>query len=92
MNLCKLAFLKLHHSLKFMAKRTFDDFDAYANEYRDIHTDNIKLFGADSYYFARMKIELLKEFEKDTKLQILDIGCGDGTSEMYIGRLFPEWK
>jgi ubiquinone/menaquinone biosynthesis C-methylase UbiE len=92
MNLCKLAFLKIHHSLKFMAKRTFDDFDVYANEYRNIHTDNINLSGVDSYYFAKMKITQLQNYEHDVPLQVLDIGCGDGTSEMYMQQLFPNWK
>ncbi len=75
-----------------MAKRTFDDFDAYANEYRDIHTGNIKLSGADSYYFAKMKIALLQNYEADVPLQVLDIGCGDGISEMYMRQLFSQWK
>ena len=75
-----------------MAERSFDDFDAYAKDYRSIHTDNIKLSGADSFYFAEMKVKLLQQFEKNTPLKILDVGCGDGTTEVYMNKYFPSWQ
>ena len=54
LNLCNLAFAK-NTFLRYMAERSFDDFDAYAKDYRSIHTKNIKMSGADSFYFAEMK-------------------------------------
>jgi ubiquinone/menaquinone biosynthesis C-methylase UbiE len=75
-----------------MSERSFDDFDAYANDYRSIHTDNVRLSGADSFYFAEMKVRLLKAVEKDEPLQLLDIGCGDGATELFMQRYFPQWK
>ena len=75
-----------------MAERSFDDFDAYAKDYRSIHTDNIKISGADSFYFAEMKVRLLQQFEKNTPLKILDVGCGDGTTEVYMNKYFPAWQ
>ncbi len=75
-----------------MAERSFDDFDAYAKEYRAIHTDNIKLFGADSFYFAEMKVMLLQQYESNSAVKILDIGCGDGATEMFINKYFPLWQ
>ncbi|MDQ6757659.1 MAG: class I SAM-dependent methyltransferase [Bacteroidota bacterium] len=75
-----------------MADRSFDDFDKYAKNYRDIHTANIKISGADSFYFAEMKIKLLQHFERNEHLKILDVGCGDGTTEIFINKYFSEWK
>ena len=75
-----------------MGQRTFDDFDEFANNYRDIHTQNLKLAGADSFYFAEMKVRLLRPFEKNESQQVLDIGCGDGTTELFMQRYFSHWQ
>lgn len=75
-----------------MSERTFDDFDEYANDYRLIHSDNIKLSGADSFYFAEMKVRLLQPFEKNIGLKVLDIGCGDGATELFMQQYFSEWE
>lgn len=74
-----------------MTKRTFDDFDAFANDYRNIHTQNIRLSGVDSYYFAEMKVRLLQAYESNAALQVLDVGCGDGTTEYFMQQYFPTW-
>lgn len=75
-----------------MSQRTFDDFDEFANDYRIIHTKNLKLTGADSFYFAEMKVQLLQLFEKNENLQVLDIGCGDGATESFMQQYFPKWQ
>ena len=75
-----------------MSKRTFDDFDGFADEYRAIHTQNIKLSGADSFYFAEMKVRLLQSLETDRPLRVLDVGCGDGTTEQFMQQYFPQWQ
>lgn len=74
-----------------MSERTFDDFDNVAKNYRAIHTANIKLSGADSFYFAEHKVLQLKEYETNISNTMLDIGCGDGATEFYIEKYFPEW-
>lgn len=75
-----------------MSERKFDDFDGFANDYRAIHSANVKLSGADSFYFAEMKVALLQQFEKNEKLELLDVGCGDGTTEIFIRQYFPAWR
>ena len=75
-----------------MSERSFDDFDEFANNYRNIHTQNVKLSGADSFYFAEMKVRLLKNFETNQSLKILDVGCGDGVTELYLHKYFSAWK
>lgn len=75
-----------------MAERTFDEFDEYAKDYRSIHTANIKLSGADSFYFAEQKVLILKKYEVDNEVRMLDIGCGDGAVEIFIQQHFPRWQ
>src|ERR1700743_2332990 len=75
-----------------MNERTFDDFDDFAKDYRSIHTKNVKISGADSLYFAEMKVQLLQQFEKDRVCKILDIGCGDGATAFFMQQYFPQWK
>ncbi|MEO6489460.1 MAG: class I SAM-dependent methyltransferase [Ferruginibacter sp.] len=75
-----------------MRERTFDEFDEYASDYRSVHTQNIKLSGADSFYFAKMKVKLLRSTEKNVPLKILDLGCGDGATELFMQEFFPDWK
>jgi ubiquinone/menaquinone biosynthesis C-methylase UbiE len=75
-----------------MNERTFDDFDEFATDYRSIHTKNLQLSGAGSLYFAEHKILQLKHTEKDNGVRLLDVGCGDGASEIFLHRQFPSWQ
>ncbi|MEO6734372.1 MAG: class I SAM-dependent methyltransferase [Ferruginibacter sp.] len=74
-----------------MEQRNFDDFDDFADDYRLTHTRNIELSGADSFYFAEMKVRLLQPFERNKRLMVLDMGCGDGATELYMQKYFPQW-
>jgi len=74
-----------------MSERTFDDFDEFANDYRNIHNANIKISGADSFYFAEMKVKLLIPFEENFSINLVDIGCGDGATELFIQKYFCNW-
>jgi Methylase involved in ubiquinone/menaquinone biosynthesis len=75
-----------------MPERSFDDFDEFAANYRSIHTANIELSGADSFYFAKMKVQLLQGLEHNEDLRVLDVGCGDGSTEVFMKQFFPSWK
>src|SRR6187549_2251466 len=75
-----------------MGERKFDDFDEHAAGYRETHTRNIRLSGADSFYFAEMKVKLLQGYEKNIPLKVLDIGCGDGATEVFFKKYFPAWE
>ncbi len=75
-----------------MGHRTFDDFDEFAENYRDIHTTAIKISGADSYYFAESRVRMLGSFEKNILSKVLDLGCGDGVSEIFMQQYFSEWQ
>jgi ubiquinone/menaquinone biosynthesis C-methylase UbiE len=75
-----------------MDNRTFDDFDAYAKNYRTIHSQNIQLSGADSFYFAEQRVAMLQGYEKNEPLKVLDLGCGDGVSEIFMQKYFSRWQ
>lgn len=83
--------IKIHYSKK-MSERTFDDFDEFANDYRSIHTQNIKISGIDSFYFAQMKVQLLQRYEKNEPVKVLDVGCGDGATELFMQKHFSNWE
>lgn len=75
-----------------MSERYFDNFDQHASQYRKIHSQNVKISGADSFYFAAHKVEMLKEFEKNNSSRILDLGCGDGAIAMFLEKEFSSVK
>ncbi len=56
-------------------------FDDYAQDYRRIHSHNIRWSGADSDHFARFKAGWVMEREGPAHRRILDIGSGDGAVE-----------
>ena len=71
------------------SKRTFDEFDKFANNYRDIHSKNIEITGESSEYFSEHKIQLLSKDLKDSSFKFVDFGCGDGNTSIYIQKYFP---
>jgi ubiquinone/menaquinone biosynthesis C-methylase UbiE len=72
-------------------ENSFDNFDQFATDYRQIHNDNIKLTGADSQYFSEFKVKWLREYyQNQTVGHILDLGAGDGTCLTYFSQYFPE--
>ncbi|MBL4593060.1 MAG: class I SAM-dependent methyltransferase [Flavobacteriales bacterium] len=71
-------------------EREFDNFDDHAKDYRNTHDKSVEMSGADSDYFSEYKIiELLKFENPKQTLRILDFGCGDGNSSVYIRKYFP---
>jgi len=70
---------------------SFDNFDEFATDYRQIHNENIKLTGADSQYFSEFKVKWLRDYYgKNEPLTILDLGAGDGTCLTYFSQYFPK--
>ncbi|OFY96902.1 MAG: hypothetical protein A3K10_14150 [Bacteroidetes bacterium RIFCSPLOWO2_12_FULL_31_6] len=71
-------------------ERQFDNFDEFAKGYRKTHNKAIEVSGADSDYFSEHKIiELLKLENSNQHLKILDFGCGDGNSVVFLRKHFP---
>ncbi|PIQ15351.1 MAG: SAM-dependent methyltransferase [Flavobacteriales bacterium CG18_big_fil_WC_8_21_14_2_50_32_9] len=71
-------------------QRDFDNFDEFAEDYRATHNKAIALSGTDSDFFSEYKIVELKKFEDASKpYRVLDFGCGDGNSSVYLRKHFP---
>lgn len=73
-----------------MAERRFDDFDPYADNYRSIHDQNVAISGANSRYFARMKLQLLADLGLRGPFHMLDLGCGDGETAAALPDFFSD--
>lgn len=67
------------------------EFDAFANDYRNILNKNIKkLSEFDSNYFTEYKIQIVKNTLNFSPKRILDFGCGDGKSCEFFNKYFPD--
>lgn len=65
------------------------DFDNYANKYNDIMQNQHRLWGDISYY-SEYKIKiLLKYFDAQSSLNIVEYGCGIGRNLPYFQKYFP---
>ncbi len=71
------------------SERKFDEFDEFANNYRNIHNKNIEITGVNSEYFSEHKINILANHQKNQSFKFLDFGCGDGNSSVYFRKYFP---
>ncbi len=72
--------------------RKFDEFDQFADNYRDIHNKNIQITGVDSEYFSEHKIQIISSHHLYDLLNFVDFGCGDGNSAIYVQKYFPSSK
>lgn len=69
------------------------EFDKFAEEYRQIHAQNIKASGEAPEYFAEYKVRDTAGIARDAgypgELKILDFGAGTGTSVTFFKQFFP---
>ncbi len=76
-----------------MGKREYDNFDEFANDYRTIHTDSLKMVGGDSELYSRLKANSVAEFLRpENGGKLLDFGCGDGIIIEMLSPLLPNWE
>ena len=70
---------------------SFDNFDPFATDYREIHNQSIKVTGAESQYFSEFKVKWIRQYYGTQQPQrILDLGAGDGTCLTFFSQYFPE--
>ena len=71
--------------------RQFDNFNEHAENYNEICNNAIGSSGASRDYYSEYKVLELLKFENTVgQIKILDFGCGDGNSAIYIRKHFPE--
>lgn len=66
------------------------EFDKYANNYRKVHSENLRFSGSDSEYFCEYKIREVLACESSPPSTVLDLGCGDGLSCSFFRQFFPK--
>jgi SAM-dependent methyltransferase len=64
------------------------DFDQYAGQYESLVAAQTNFFDGDSHYFARYKIERVKQLVGGVDAA-LDFGCGIGRSMPHLRAAFP---
>jgi SAM-dependent methyltransferase len=77
----------------FGARMKEAELDKFAEEYRQLHSRNIRLSGEDPEFFAEYKVRqvaaLLGEGAERKALRVLDFGAGTGNSVPHFRRLLP---
>ena len=73
------------------------NFDRFSKSYREIHTENIKISGAPSEYYAEFKAHNINEFVLNhfvnrNTVKLLDFGCGDGLVSSFLSQLNRNYK
>jgi SAM-dependent methyltransferase len=71
------------------------EFDKFAAEYDALHRKNVALSGRTPEFFARYKIEAVRDFVEATSVphfpncRVLDFGTGVGNSIPFLSACFP---
>lgn len=67
------------------------EFDAFADEYEGLHSQNIRLSGEEPAYFAQQKAQMAAALVADAlpRPRILDFGTGVGNSIEPLKQQFP---
>jgi SAM-dependent methyltransferase len=69
------------------------EFDKFADEYHELHRQNVRVSGESPEFFAEYKIRDVRELlgtDATADIRILDFGAGVGSSVPYFKRFFPE--
>ncbi len=67
------------------------NFDQFADRYRQVHTENIRVTGENSEYFAQYKARYIaRRIGVGFSGRILDFGCGVGLLSSYLKETFPQ--
>lgn len=71
---------------------TAPEFDRYADSYRRLHAENIRLTGESPDYFARYKARHASRLAAGRLplRRILDFGCGIGNATPFLREYFPD--
>ncbi len=66
------------------------DFDEYTKNYNNLLSESTSFFSEDEAYFARYKINIVKQQIKFEPNKILEFGCGIGRNLRFLREAFPD--
>lgn len=66
------------------------DFDDYSDRYDELLHESTKLYAEDSEYFAKYKVERVREATTQSVRRILEYGCGTGRNIAHLSAAFPK--
>lgn len=75
-----------------MTEKKDAQFDRYAESYRDLHKQSVRMSGEEPDFFAGMKLDFVARSAALTRrgpVDFLDFGCGVGGSLGHIARIAP---
>jgi len=71
------------------SQRNATKFDAYADNYTQLHANNVAVSGEEPDYFAGYKVDCLERKGVRRTDHILDFGCGVGNVTAKLAERFP---
>ncbi len=72
--------------------KTGDNFDPYASDYDALLSDSLGMAGGDRLVYAKYKTDYVtSRTSTEIHQQVLDFGCGDGTSLELFRAANPNW-
>lgn len=70
------------------AERNATKFDAYAQNYQQLHANNVAVSGEEPDYFAGYKVDCLVRKGVTSTAKVLDFGCGIGNVTTKLAERF----
>jgi len=64
-------------------------FDEYSANYDELLHESTKFYAADSEYFAKYKVDLIRQASTRPIARVLEYGCGTGRNIEYLRAAFP---
>lgn len=65
------------------------DFDQYTSNYNDLLREGTQFFSPNEEYFARYKVDVVRERMRTRVNRVLEYGCGIGRNVPFLQQAFP---
>jgi SAM-dependent methyltransferase len=65
------------------------DFDKYTDNYNELLREGTRFFSTSEEYFARYKVDLVRNMITGQVRRVLEYGCGIGRNIRYLQKAFP---
>jgi 2-polyprenyl-3-methyl-5-hydroxy-6-metoxy-1,4-benzoquinol methylase len=74
-----------------MAQAKTPEFDQFADNYQRVHSENVRVTGESSEYFAQYKAQYIaRRMGAKFSGRVLDYGCGVGMLSGFLKEIFPQ--